>query len=195
MTRRLLLDPSGASATEFALVLPLLLLFLFGIIDAGRWMWTYNRAEKATQMGARMAVVVAPVSAAVGGTYIGACSPPLTQGDPIPANCFATITCRNDTCTGGSFNSTPFNQIVTRMQKFMPELTAANIAIQYTPSGLGYAGNPYGADISPLVTVKIGAPATALQFTPITSFLLTSITMPSFTTSLTAEDMSGGQSN
>ncbi len=39
------------------MVLPLLILFLFGIIDVGRYMWTLNQVEKATQMGARMAVV------------------------------------------------------------------------------------------------------------------------------------------
>ncbi|WP_246444371.1 TadE family protein [Sphingomonas sediminicola] len=47
----------GATAAEFAMVLPLLILFLFGIIDVGRYMWTLNQVEKATQMGARMAVV------------------------------------------------------------------------------------------------------------------------------------------
>ena len=57
LTESLLRDRSAASAAEFALVLPLLLLFLFGIIDAGRFMWEYNRAEKATQVGARVAVV------------------------------------------------------------------------------------------------------------------------------------------
>jgi hypothetical protein len=46
-----------------------------------------------------------------------------------------------------------------------------------------------------LVTVKIGAPATPLPFTPITSFLLTTMNMPSFTTTLTAEDLSGADSN
>ena len=38
-------------------MLPLLILFLFGIIDAGRFLWEINRAEKATQVGARLAVV------------------------------------------------------------------------------------------------------------------------------------------
>jgi len=54
-------ETRGGSAAEFALVLPLLLIFLFGIIDVGRLMWTWNRAEKATQMGVRYAVVTDPV--------------------------------------------------------------------------------------------------------------------------------------
>ena len=39
---RLFRDRAAASAAEFALVLPLLMVFLFGIIDAGRFMWDYN---------------------------------------------------------------------------------------------------------------------------------------------------------
>jgi hypothetical protein len=45
-----------------------------------------------------------------------------------------------------------------------------------------------------LVTVKIGTP-TALQFRPITAFLLAAMNMPTFTTSLTAEDLRGSDSN
>ena len=37
--------------------MPVLILFLLGIIDVGRYMWSINELEKATQMGARMAVV------------------------------------------------------------------------------------------------------------------------------------------
>ena len=55
--RCLVADCRGASAAEFSLVLPLLILLLFGIIDAGRLLWEVNRAEKATQMGARYAIV------------------------------------------------------------------------------------------------------------------------------------------
>jgi Flp pilus assembly protein TadG len=192
--RGLLDDRSAASAAEFALVLPLLLLFLFGIIDAGRWMWTYNQAETATQMGARFAVVTTPVSSALGDSYLGACTPALTQGDLIPAGCFSTITCTSSSCSGGTEDVDAFNLILARMQSFLPQLTAANLTVEYSASGLGYAGNPNGPDISPLVTVKIGSP-TPLQFTPITSFLLTSMDMPGFTATLTAEDLSGAQSN
>ena len=43
-------DSSGASASEFALVLPLMLIFLLGIMDTGFYAWQINRAEKATQI-------------------------------------------------------------------------------------------------------------------------------------------------
>jgi Flp pilus assembly protein TadG len=195
MIRRLIQHRGGAAGAEFALLLPLLLLLLFGMIDVGRWLWTYNRAEKATQMGARMAVVTNFVGSSIGDSYVGACSPALTQGDPIPASCFSTITCRSSGCSSGTLDTAAFNNIVARMRVFLPEITAENVTVQYSPSGLGYAGDPSGADVSPLVTVKIGTPATPLQFQPITSFLLTSMNMPTFTTTLTAEDLSGVVSN
>src|SRR3546814_14373946 len=53
---RLARSSSGATAAEFAMVLPLLLMFLLGIIDVGRLMWTWNRAEKATPRGVGFAV-------------------------------------------------------------------------------------------------------------------------------------------
>jgi hypothetical protein len=193
MTRALFRDCTGASAAEFALVLPLLLLFLFGIIDGGRWMWTYNRAEKATQMGARFAVVADPVSSSINNSYLGLCSPALTQGDLVPADCFSSITCTDSGCgsDAGTFDQAAFRVIVDRMKLFAPEIGYSNVSVEYSSSGLGYAGNPNGADLSPLVTVKLSG----LQFTPITTLMLASMTMPSFTTSLTAEDLTGSQSN
>jgi len=46
-------------------------------------------------------------------------------------------------------------------------------------------------EVSPLVTVRL----TGLTFTPITSLLLTNITMPDLSSTLTAEDSAGSQSN
>lgn len=196
-------DRSGSSAAEFALVLPLLLLFLFGIIDGGRLLWEFNRAEKATQAGARFAVVSDPIP---GGwtdySYVGVGG--LTQGDVIPATAFGKVTCTSTGCCNsaaapctnpypsiGTANTAAFNRIVTRMQAMKPEIEAANVRIVYEGSGLGYAGDPNGMDISPLVTVEL----TGLQFTPITALMLAQITMPDFRTSLTSEDASGLQSN
>lgn len=193
MIEKFLHDRNGASAAEFALVLPLLLVLLFGLIDAGRWMWTYNRAEKATQMGARFAVVTDSVSSSIDESYLGLCSPALTQGDLIPADCFSSITCTDSGCgsDSGTFDQAAFRRIVDRMKLFLPDVTYSNVSLEYSSSGLGYAGNPNGPDLSPLVTVKL----TGLQFTPITTLMLARMGMPSFTTTLSAEDLTGSQSN
>ena len=47
----------GQSLVEFALVLPVLLLFIFGIVDAGRLIYTYNTVSNAARDGARVAIV------------------------------------------------------------------------------------------------------------------------------------------
>lgn len=205
MIRRLFLDRSGTSAAEFAIVLPLLLIFLLGIVDAGRWLWTYNRAEKATQMGARFAVVADPISPGINTSYLGVGG--LTQGDLIPATAFGKITCTGSgtvaspsascSCaatpcpTLGTANATAFKAVQDRMRLFLPEIRPSNIIIDYSSSGLGYAGNPGGRDLYPLVTVKLSG----LRYTPLTGFLLTTFPLPQATTALTAEDLAGSQSN
>lgn len=47
----------GQALVEFALVFPLLLLMLFGIIDAGRLIYTYNTVANSARNGARVAIV------------------------------------------------------------------------------------------------------------------------------------------
>ena len=78
---RLALDRNGATAAEFALVLPLLLFFLFGIIDVGRLMWTFNQAEKATQIGVRAAVVTNVIPTKLNDDF--ATTYNLVGGDPV----------------------------------------------------------------------------------------------------------------
>lgn len=178
------------------MVLPLLLILLFGIIDGGRFMWEYNRAEKATQMGARFAAVTDPVAGGISTTsFVGVGG--LTVGSTIPASAMPDVTCDNSSCTctscpsgiPGTYSATAFSNIVARMQEFDPQITAANVEVVYRGSGLGYAGDPTGAAISPLVTVRVKN----LQFQPLTAFMLATVPLPSFTTSLTAEDLSGSQ--
>lgn len=55
----------GQSVIEFALVLPLLLVLLFGITEFGRAWMTMNVLTSAAREGARLAVVTAPDEAAV----------------------------------------------------------------------------------------------------------------------------------
>lgn len=200
MRRQLRLDRSGASAAEFALVLPLLLLMLFGIIDTARFLWATNQAEKATQMGARLAVVTNPVPGGLAtANYVGVGG--LTQGDIIPASALDPITCTRTvcSCTGNcpsgfaTADSTEFDRIVTRMQAMKPDITAAQVRVSYRGSGLGYAGDPNGMEIAPLVTVELSG----ATFRPVSTALFGNPTfaLPAFRTTLTAEDSNGSASN
>ncbi len=200
--RSLLADRGGAGAAEFALLLPLLMILTLGTIDAGRYMWEVNEAKKATQYGARWAVVTNPVEGALitesfVGKSVGAVT--LTQGDNIPAAALGTITCTQSSCTctgaclstGTSHNAAAFDALVARMQLMDPRITPAQVRVSYSGSGLGFAGDPNGPDVSPIVTVSL----TGKSFTPVTTFLLATVNMPDFRTSLTAEDLSGSDSN
>lgn len=48
---------TGATIVEFAFVLLMFLMFLFGILDFSRMLFTWNAAAEATRAGARFAVV------------------------------------------------------------------------------------------------------------------------------------------
>lgn len=191
----------AAAAAEFALVLPLLILLFFGIIDAGRFMWEWNRAEKATQMGVRFAAVTAPVLNGLDDSYSFSVSGGIPQGSPVPATSFDSATCDNSACTctpaGGFCSATSrsaaaFTAVRTRMTGFYPQIKDANVQIIYKNVGLGFAGDPDGSDISPLITVKLRG----LTFRPISCLVFgCSIAMPDFSASLTAEDLSGSASN
>jgi Flp pilus assembly protein TadG len=198
-------DQSGASAAEFALVLPLLMILLFGIIDGGRWLWTYNEAEKATQEGARVAVVTQIIPGGIAAqSFVGVTvdGTALTQGDVVPADALPTVTCSKPngtlsctcpSCSGITLtpiNAAGWNVIAARIKAMLPTATDANIVVEYRGSGLGFAGDPNGSDIAPLVTVKL----INMTFTPITSFLFATLAMPSFSTTLTAEDLTGNVS-
>src|SRR4051812_7926584 len=135
-------------------------------------MWEWNRAEKATQMGVRFAVVTAPVLSGLDNSYSFSVSGGIAQGTAVPTTSFSTATCDNSACTcapSGGFCSTTsrnagaFTAIRTRMTGFYPQIADANVQVIYKNAGLGFAGDPDGSDISPLVTVKLRS----LTFKPI----------------------------
>ncbi|HEX7693108.1 MAG TPA: TadE/TadG family type IV pilus assembly protein [Sphingomonas sp.] len=197
--RALMRSRHGGTAAEFGMLVPILLSFMIGTIDIGRFLWTCNRAEKATQIGARYAVTNDVVAGGLA-TYDFAVTGGIPQGDPIPQSAFGgadcvstsggTVTC---TCKSGAtcptltpVNTTAFSNIVTRMQQIYPNLTADKVKVSYEYSGLGYAGDPNGIQVSPLVTVRL-LPTT---FTPMLFrfFGNGTINLPSYATSLTLED-------
>lgn len=203
MMRDLRLDRSGAGAAEFALVLPLLVLMLFAIFDGGRYLWEVNKAEKATQAGARVAIVTDVLDDGLANEQfvdkvIGGVT--LTQGDVIPAAALGELECTEDGCTCVSGDcptidepadySDRFNRVVQRMQFMKQDIDPSDVTITYRGSGLGFAGDPNGMEIAPLVTVELDS-----TFSPLVLFGAADIPLPPFRSTLTSEDSSGSLSN
>jgi hypothetical protein len=213
--RSFLADASGSSAAEFALVLPAVLLFLLGIIDVGRFAWSLNEVEKATQVGARHAVVTNIVATGFNDAdFADACGDPLIVGDRIAcADAFPPVTCNEAGCgcaggdcgavDAGGYDGDAFQAILSRMRRIAPYIGAGNLTVTYSPSGLGYHGDPacFGvqtkagcevdgeivnqSDVAPIVTVRVGA----IEFRPITFGLFSGgVTIPARSYSLSMED-------
>jgi hypothetical protein len=212
--RRFLSDTTGATAAEFALILPVALLFLLGTIDIGRYFWAINEGEKAVQMGARYAVATKLVTPGLNEvSYIDFACPggALKAGEPICREALGTVMCTGngasvscncvDDAIGGAGScpdlGTPrvdeFNAIARRMQVVNERITPANLRVSYSGSGLGFAGDPATdsngdplIEISPVTTVEL----TGVSFRSI-SLLGYGITLPNFRYSLTLEDGDG----
>ena len=194
---------NGAAGAEFAMVLPLLVLLLLGIIDVGRYMWALNEVEKATQMGARMAVVTTIMPTDLANMNFGAT---LGQGAVIPTSSFGAMQCTSNgtaaSCScvsncpgiGNTANTTAFNRVADRMILIANFMRRSDVTITYTNSGLGYAGDPTpnAPDVAPIVTVS----AAGVPFRPaIFMFLGGRVVLPTVSASLTLEDGSGNFSN
>jgi hypothetical protein len=167
-------------------------------------MWEWNQAEKAVQMGARYAVATELVPSGLA-TYSYATDGGIPQGDPVPVTQFPGVSCSSASgavscsCKAGgtcafslSANADAFREIVARINVFKADVGAANVLIDYDYSGLGYAGDPNGPDVAPLVTVRLRN----VVFQPVTLMLFNAnITLPDFSTTLSLEDGQGTASN
>lgn len=206
MIRRLIIESGGASAAEFALVLPIVLLFFFGILDVGGYTWALARGEKATQIGTRWAVATDMIPSGLSSWKFAVDeATPVPQGSIVPKAKFPGVQCSSNgtsvtcTCQGGgtcSFpmtaNATAFNTLVARMQEIKGGIRAQDVVITYSWSGLGFSGDPNGPDVAPIVNVAIRN----AQFQPISlSPFGGSVPLPSFNYSLTMEDGSGTYAN
>jgi hypothetical protein len=202
--RAFLADPSAATAAEFALILPVALLFLLGIIDVGRYFWSINRLEKAVQVGTRYAVATRIVSNDLNtmDTFVGA-----SPGQTIGKDALGRITCSSAGCSCtesvlgagtcpddlGDVDDVAFTNIVGRMRVIAPQIGGNDVRISYSGSGIGYAGDPRTDDddnplsqVSPVVTVQV-----LNQRMRAISLLGIGLRLPSFQYSQTLEDGEG----
>ena len=196
-------DEGGSTLVEFAIVMPLFLLILFGLIDFGRMGFEYVMANKAMQIAARTAVARLPACAGVPATNARGA----VAGGSVPpyfgTNCRAGATvCAAPaavTCTGDIGNAT-VAEIWGKVQILMPTgASPANLSFSYayTPD-LGFLGGPY----TPMVTVKTRD--LRFQFvTPLSALaavagstgpsLPGSLAFPALSVTLPAEDLALGE--
>lgn len=191
------------------MVLPLALLLMFGIIDAGRYSWQMNQLEKASQAGVRYAVVTDIVPQGLNeydtsgftcadGTVIDTadriCAEALGSIRCSAASGSLSCSCVSGPCPGlGSADGSAFANIVARIARRAPMVEAENVSVTYSGSGLGFSGDPTitdtGAelsDIAPLVTVEIAS----VEMRPLMLFGA-GLVLPTVSSALTLEDGTG----
>jgi hypothetical protein len=197
-------DTRAATSAEFALISPLMVMILLGIIDVGRYAWELNQAEKATQIGARWSVATDMVASGLR-DYSFAVSGGISQGTVVPQSAFPGVTCQSDgtaaTCNcseGGNCafpltaNNTAFTNLVNKMSSIKSGITAQDVVIDYSWSGLGFSGDPNGPDVAPILTIRLKNQ----RFQPmITQIFDARVPLPSFAYSLTMEDGDGTVAN
>lgn len=196
-------DQRGSSAAEFALILPIFLLFLLGLIDVGRFAWSFSELEKSTQTGARWAVATDVIPSEMN-TYSFAVNGGLTQGTVVPKTSFAGVHCVGTSAAvacnckapgpcgfnAATVSTTAFDTLLGRMRQIYPSIARTSLNIDYDWSGLGFVGDPNGPDVAPIVTVSVQN----LQF-PLLFMLGTSVPLPTSRYSMTLEDGQGTVSN
>jgi Flp pilus assembly protein TadG len=203
-------EETGAVFAEFAILLPLIVVLVFGAIDFLYAFYQWNAAAKAVEVGARIAAVSDPVAADLNKLSNQAVMGGLMPGSALPS---FTVTCKDEACScvgtcagivGNSFNPAAMSRILfgrgstacgdatsyyaTGMCDVLPAITADNVVIVYSQTGLGYAGRPGG----PVPTITVSLQNMHFQFFFLTALLGVTIPMPAMTTTITAEDLCSG---
>jgi Flp pilus assembly protein TadG len=154
----------STAATEFAMILPALLLLTIGSMEVGLIMFDYHKVSEATRRGLRTALIEDPI------IDLGSLS-----STPI------TCTGSSVSCSGDSADNTAsFTAIVASMQAVSSRITGDNVIVTYTNSGLDISGT--GETVTPLITVEV----TDLEYEFVALYyvpgLPSSLSLPGFNT-------------
>lgn len=187
-------EEDGAALIEAALILPMLLIIVFGLADLSLYFWQRGLATKAVDLGVRAAIVSDAVAQGPGLTPSYSAS--YWFGMPPGARCFPngeaaaepgnaggcpsfSVTCDfargcdcPDVSCGFRFSRANLAPILAAMRAVLPRLEPANLRITYTTNGLGYVGRP------PPVPVDVTVQIVALAFDPIFAGLLFAGSLP-----------------
>jgi Flp pilus assembly protein TadG len=203
-------DQTAAALAEFAVVFPVVITVIFGSMDLLYAFYQWNAAAKAVEMGARIAAVSDPVAFGLNNLSNQAVLGGLAPGATMP---YFQVTCGAGSCScvgfcagipANSFDPAAMNRIVfgrgrtscaeatsyyvSGMCDLVPSITAANVVVTYTQTGLGYAGRPGG----PLPTITVSLQNMYFHFFFLNSLLGGRVAMPSMSTTITAEALCSG---
>jgi hypothetical protein len=149
--KRLFRDRSGQSLVEFALVFPIFMLLLFGLIDGGRLVYQHSVLSQAAREGARLASVEA--------SWIGASDPGCgSSGGPVcPASANALKT---DIISAANRMIAPFASVAS-----------ADVFLRCDPSGGTPTGAWTGSTCASNATGSIASVRVTGTFRPLTPVL------------------------
>jgi len=210
--RRLVRDEHGSVLVEVSVMIPIIFIFVLGLVDFLNAFQQWNASTKAVEVGARLAAVSDPIASGLNDMAKAAVTGSVGAGDPMTdfeVTCdgaTAACTCTRGTCTGmGSYSATNMNTLLygrgnaacvptptsyyfAGMCNFMGSITAANIKVIYSQTGLGYAGRTDGP--VPTVTVRLNnnLPFKFFFLGGLMSFA--DINIPSQSTTITGEALS-----
>ena len=217
--RKLGCREEGGASVEFVAVMLFFVVIVFFSFEVAVAVFWNATAEKAAQIGARLAIVSDPAVASQG--CPGTPQPgtngdwPGTDGDPVPAGMLPLRNCRNGpasaiygmpcstagTChswgpvecvggSGGSCDAAGFAAIAQRVRSIFNLATDERITIRYEDTGLGFAGGP----VIPLVTIEISNVPYDLLFASLLGRMTGTgtalVNMPTVSATLTGEDLS-----
>jgi Flp pilus assembly pilin Flp len=215
---RLIRDEDGGPLVEVAIILPILITFLFGGVDFMNALYQWNAAAKAAEIGARITAVSDPVASGLNSIPANVLSSSVASGSPMPdftVSCdggAAACACVSGACDGmGSYSAaamglivygrsgkgtctTPASEYFAGMCNIDPPIAPQYVTVVYAQTGLGYAGRSAGP--VPTITVSLNAASSKTKL-PFKFFFLpfAAIDIPQVTTTITGEALSASAAN
>ena len=124
----------GIEALEFAIILPVLLLFLLGCIEFGRLLWTQSELQYAVEAAARCVTVTC--SANITGTGSGTYAAQRIYGISVPAGAVFAVTNPAPACGNEVTVCYPFQFLIPGLFPFS-NTPPASCPNSYSPPSSG----------------------------------------------------------